>query len=87
MTNRDNNTHFFQNYENQRRIPNSIWDLKDSNGNLMLSQLSLEDEYVSHFNYVYHQNAFDIEYQLNILKHYPRFSNSEEGETFVKQYL
>ena len=80
LSNGDNNTIFSQNYANQKKNCNAIWDLKDLNGNILMKQRSMEVVGVSHCKEIYNQNdAINLEDQLKFLIHYPVFINSEEG--------
>ena len=45
----DNNTNSFQRFTNQRRITNSIWDLKDENGESFSDQSSLKGVTILNF--------------------------------------
>lgn len=76
----DNNTKFFHNYANQRRITNSIWKIKDAGGELDSDKKYLEKDAVQHFKEVYSKDrAVSFEAQMKILQHIPRFFSEEEG--------
>ena len=63
-----NNTKFFHRYANQRRISNSIWELKKSNGDLINDQRRLNVEAVNFFKDIYSQeNILNLEYQSKVL--------------------
>ena len=53
LQSKDKNTNFFQNHANQRRIINSIWELKDQNVVLFSDRNTLEEWVVSFFIDVY----------------------------------
>jgi len=49
----DLNTRFFHKFANQRRIHNSIWDLKDDHGQVVSSQKDLGSTTLNHFKFVF----------------------------------
>ena len=77
---RDNNTIFFHKYSNQRRISNSIWEMKNSVGEVINEHRSLNIKVVNYFKDIYNQDSrFNLDEQIKVLKNFLRFFNEEEG--------
>ena len=49
----DNNTKFFHRFANQRRISNSIWELKNQGGLVLSKEDFIKEEAVSYFQGIY----------------------------------
>ena len=70
----DKNTKFFQNFANERRLINSMCNLKDKNDALLFYQNALEEGEISFFQEVYlHDSHLKIEDHLKVVSNFPRF--------------
>eukprot|EP00253_Pinus_taeda_P029310 PITA_29310 len=53
----DKNTKFFHHFANKRRATNSIWQIKNENGDLLHSQDDISNEVVKHFKNAYKRES------------------------------
>ena len=75
-----NNTKLFHRFANQRRISNSIWEIKNQDGIFLSEQLFIKEESVRYFQGIYsHDQCLNIPQQLKILKNFSKFFSIEEG--------
>ena len=65
----DENTKYFHNYANRRRISNSIWESKDDDVVIVTNQDLIKDRVVSYFSSIYKDpKNSNIDDQLKVLK-------------------
>ena len=68
----DNNTKFYHQFANARRIHNHIWDLQTEDGSVIYKQGDLEKEAFAYFNSVYKkQENLSIVAQMELIMKYP----------------
>jgi len=78
--NGDNNTNFFHKYVNYMRVHNSIWDIKDAQGEWVNNSRELDGVAKDYFEEVYKDSgSSDINSQMKILQYFPRLFSEEEG--------
>ena len=53
----DNNTKFFHNYANFRRISKHIWEILDDSGKVVIGQENIKEEAIKHFKDMYKEWA------------------------------
>lgn len=76
----DNNTRFFHNYVNHRRIYNAIWDIPDSNGAVVNTQRELSFEASKYFKSIFTDPGVTrIDSQLKVLQQIPRLFVEEDN--------
>jgi hypothetical protein len=70
----DKNTNFFHKFVEQRRVINTIWEIKNSEGERKTSQADIEEVALNFFQNLYKvEEKEDIQAQLQVVKEVPRF--------------
>jgi len=76
----DNNTRFFHNFANHRRVSNAIWDILDTNGEVVNSQQELSIEAIKHFKGIFTDPGLTrIDSKLKVLQQIPRLFSEEDN--------
>jgi hypothetical protein len=71
----DNNTNFFHHYANFRRNINTIWDIKEENGEVVYTFKEKAELGIRHFkNLFYAQVRCPIQEILEVVQNFPQFS-------------
>lgn len=84
----DNNTNFFHNFTNQRRIHNSIWDFQNELGQTISSQKDLSEAATKHFKKVFDDIGVPrTEAQFKFFHHYPRYFSPEDNRIPRKEVM
>ena len=69
----DKNMSFFHKYANFRRITNAVWDIVGSDGQILNSQMDLDEVARLHFKHIFADpKVTNINTQLNLLKAFPK---------------
>ena len=75
----DLNTKLFQSYVENKRVNNSIWEFKGSNGQVVTSHGLLKGEAKNHFQDIFKEpRNLAIFNQLRIIRNYTNFLTNEE---------
>lgn len=70
----DNNSIFFHNFANERRVTNSIWDLEKDQGHVINTHKDLSNDVVHYFKKIFSDGGqLMFEAQLKVLQHFPSF--------------
>eukprot|EP00253_Pinus_taeda_P003346 PITA_03346 len=77
----DKNTKFFHRFTNKRRATNSIWQIKNENGDLLHSQDDISNEAVKHFKNAYkHESNREFKDILWGIDPFPCMFKDEDNE-------
>eukprot|EP00253_Pinus_taeda_P006521 PITA_06521 len=82
----DKNTKFFHRFSNHRRKLNTIWQIKDGEGNRYNKQSNISSLAVSYFKKAYNRvEVEDVDAQLWAVEEYPKMFNEEDNVELYKE--
>lgn len=88
LTEWDDNTKFYHNFANVRKVINTIWALNNEQGHLVSSQKDLTKLSIEHFRNIYKApraaNMLEI---MQIAEHFPRFVHQEDTKDLLKEVM
>jgi len=78
----DNNTKFFHNYANFRRISKHIWEILDDSGKVIIGQENIKGEATNHFKDLYKEHVSSLpSEQVRIAALFKKMVTKDEART------